>query len=104
LPKGLPLSNGAEFTGIRSRFFALGVTRRSGAKIPLPRYWPAHAKSALVHAVALAHRGLTAARGWCADSRLVRVRQTEEIAGLKADIGALREEIRIKDARLGPSP
>src|SRR5436190_726343 len=73
---------------------------RSRSNMPLPRDWSGHVKSGFLHAVALAHRGMTAARGWCADSRLVRVRQAEKLQGLEGEIGMLREELRVKDARM----
>jgi len=68
--------------------------------IPLPHGWPEHAKSALVHAVALAHRGLTIARGWCADSPIERVRLKAENARFQAEVALLRDELEIKDARM----
>jgi hypothetical protein len=42
--------------------------------IPLPSDWPAHAKDAVLHAIALAHFGLTHIRGWCENSRIERVK------------------------------
>jgi hypothetical protein len=43
-------------------------------KIGLPEDWPRVARSAIVHALALAHFVVTHVRGWCADSPLRRVR------------------------------
>ena len=68
--------------------------------IPLPRSWPEHVKSALLHAVALAHFALSHARGWCADSRIARVRLAAERDRWKTEAALLGEELRIKDARL----
>ena len=36
--------------------------------IPLPPTWPECTKSAIVHAIALAHFVLTHVRGWCVNS------------------------------------
>ena len=37
-------------------------------KIPLPKGWPASAKSGVLHVIALAQFAMTYARGWAADS------------------------------------
>jgi transposase-like protein len=68
--------------------------------IPLPAGWPAHTRAALLRAVALAQLGLVHARSWCADSRITRVRLAGENDALRSEAAALREELRIKDARL----
>jgi len=72
--------------------------------IALPPHWPKQARSALLHAVALAHRGLTITRSWCADSPLVRVRQAGEIARLQSRVALLEDELAIKDARMAQIP
>jgi transposase InsO family protein len=69
-------------------------------QVPLPRHWPARIKSALVNAMGLAHFGMTHVRGWCADSRIARVRLAAENDALKSEIALLREMMRIKDARM----
>ncbi len=43
-------------------------------------------------------------RGWCAKSPLERVRLRAEVERLQAEVGVLREELRIKDARLDKVP
>ncbi len=68
--------------------------------IPLPDAWPEHTKSALLHAVALAHRSLVSMRGWCANSPVARVRLTGENERLRSEVAMLRDELRIKDARM----
>jgi len=73
-------------------------------QIPLPCDWPEHAKTGLVQAVALAHLGLTHIRGWCVESPITRVKLKGENARLRAEVGQLREEIRIKDARMARIP
>ena len=78
-----------------------GFSRHSQpVHLALPDAWPAHVRSALVHAFALAHLGMTHVRGWCADSRIARVRLVAECDRLRAEVGLLREELRIKDARM----
>jgi hypothetical protein len=71
-----------------------------GPSIPLPRDWSAHVRAAFLHAVSLAHAAVTYSRGWCADSPIARVRLAGENDRLKSEVGLLREELRIKDARL----
>ena len=70
----------------------------------LPRDWPSHVKSAVLHATGLAHAALTRARGWCADSSLARVRLAARVDQLTAEVALLREELRIKDARMARIP
>lgn len=43
----------------------MSVRDRPEPAVPLPKDWPRHAKSAIVHAVALAHFVVTHVRGWC---------------------------------------
>lgn len=43
-------------------------------RVPLPRDWPAHVKTGVVQAVALAHLALVQVRGWRENSPLQRVR------------------------------
>ena len=72
--------------------------------IPLPPAWPAHTKSAMIHVIALAHFVLTHVRGWCVNSRIARVRLVAECDILRSEVALLREELRIKDARMGRIP
>lgn len=72
--------------------------------VPLPASWQARVQAAFLQAIALAHRGMCVARGWAADSPLQRVRLRFEVERLAAEVGLLREELRIKDARLGRIP
>jgi hypothetical protein len=71
---------------------------------PLPRGWPRTTTSSLLHVIALANFALVRVRGWCADSRLVRVRLAAEVERFRAEVTMLNEEIRIKDARLARIP
>ena len=73
-------------------------------KVALPKAWPRVAKSAIVHALALAHLVITHVRGWCADSPLRRVRLAAECERLRSEVALLRKELRIKDVRLARIP
>lgn len=74
--------------------------RASAASIPLPRDWPEHATSAVVHAVGLARFVLTHLRAWCAESRVARVRLAAERDVALSEIAVLREEARILRSRV----
>jgi hypothetical protein len=56
----------------------MSILDRPEPKVALPKKWPRLAKSAIVHAIALAHLVVTHVRGWCADSPLKRVRLAAE--------------------------
>ena len=71
---------------------------------PLPSAWPKLARAAIVQLAGLAHVALTRTRSWCADSRLARVRLRGRVDGLEQEVALLREELRIKDARLARIP
>ncbi len=75
-----------------------------GRHAELPRGWPKVARAAIVHLAALAHVALTRTRSWCADSRLVRVQLRGRVDQLEQEVALLREEVRIKDARLARIP
>jgi transposase InsO family protein len=62
------------------------------------------ARAAVVELAALAHVALTRTRSWCADSRLARVRLRGRVDRLEQEVALLREELRIKDARLARIP
>jgi len=68
--------------------------------IPLPPGWARNVKSAVLHVISLAHFAIVATRGWAANSINARVRLTAENDQLKQEVQLLREELRIKDARL----
>lgn len=72
--------------------------------IPLPKAWPAQTRSGLLHAVALARSALVTARGWCANNPLARARLAAENDQLRSELALVREEMRIKDARLARVP
>ena len=68
--------------------------------LPLPRGWPLRARSAAVHAISLADVALTRTLSWAADSLNPRLRLQADIERLRGQTCLLREEIRIKDARM----
>jgi len=72
--------------------------------IPLPSGWSVFAKGYLLRAVGLARYALTHVRSWCADSPIARVRLKGRIELLAAEVALLKEELRIKDARLAAIP
>ena len=72
----------------------------SSFAVPLPYSWPKHAKAATLHIISLAHFALTQVRGWAANSPIHRVRLTAERDQLNSEVAMVREEIRIKDARM----
>ena len=66
----------------------------------LPKDWPRHVRSAVLHVIALAHAALTRARGWCLNCRVTRARLAGELDRAHSEISLLREELRIKDVRM----
>ena len=72
--------------------------------ISLPRGWTRRVRSGALHAISLARFSLTAARGHAANSWNARIRLAKENNRLRQEIGLLREELRIKDARMERIP
>ncbi len=68
--------------------------------IHLPEGWQDGVKSAVLHAIALAHYAIVYARAWAADSINARVRLAAENDWLQEECALLREELRIKDTRI----
>ncbi len=68
--------------------------------LPLPPDWHSVTRLDLLHAVGLAHRAVVTLRGWWANSGLARVRLLASNDQLLAEVALLREELRIKDARM----
>ena len=69
-------------------------------RIPLPRGWPRRVRSAVIHAISLAHFSLTSTRSWAANSWNARVRLKAENERLRQELVLLQEEMRIKDSRM----
>jgi transposase InsO family protein len=80
------------------------MMRDSIPDLPLPKGWPRRIKSALLHVFSLAHYALIGARGWAADGLNPHARHAAEIDRLEEEGTLLREEIRIKDARMEHIP
>jgi hypothetical protein len=68
--------------------------------VTLPTSWPKHAKTATLHVISLAHFVLTHVRGFAVNSPIHRIRLAAERDRLDSEVALLREEIRIKDARM----
>jgi len=79
---------------------APGRTRKLG----LPRNWPAHLKSAVIHAASLASSALTRAWGRAATSRNSGKRLQSALDRTETEIALLREQLALKDARWGRLP
>ncbi len=69
-------------------------------KIPLPKGWTGHVRSAVLHVIGLAQFATAYTRSWSANSPNERMRLKAENDRLEAEVSLLEEEIRIKDARL----
>src|SRR5262249_46519009 len=70
----------------------------------LPKSWPATVRSALLHVVSLAKYASVHTRSWAADSSNAGVRLRAERDRSLEDAALLREELRIKDARMASLP
>ena len=68
--------------------------------IIVPKTWPKNIKSPVLHVISLAHYAITYARGWAANSINARVRLQAKLDTALEEIAKLREELRIKDARM----
>ena len=72
-------------------------------RIPLPKNWHSHVKSAVLHTISLAHFTIVHARGMAADHVRRHVRLAAQNERLRDECELLREEIRIKGNRI-PTP
>ena len=73
---------------------------RKSADIPLPKGWPQHARSAILHVIALAHLAIIGARGRVSKATETRDHLRGKLDNARAEIALLTEELRIKDARM----
>jgi transposase InsO family protein len=73
-------------------------------RIPIPRQWSRLIQSATLHIIALAQYALVYTRSWAGNSSSQRVQLAGRVNQLEQEVGLLREEIRIKDARMGRVP
>ena len=74
------------------------------ARLALPKGWPKHVRSSVLHAISLAHFSLTFTRSWAANSWNARIRLKQENDRLRQEIALLVEEQRIKDRRIQQIP
>ena len=70
-------------------------TMAKSPTIRLPRQWPRHVKSGILHAIGLASAAIVAAHGRAAGRR----RLVAELEQARQEIALLREELDIKDGR-----
>ena len=73
-------------------------------RVPLPRGWRHHTKAAIVQILALSHYAFTGMLARAANSRNRTTRLRTEIDRLDLELALLREELRIKDARMERVP
>ncbi len=73
-------------------------------RIPLPRGWRRHTKSAILQILALSHYAFTARVAGASNDRNRRTRRRAEIDRLNHELALLREELRIKNARMTRVP
>lgn len=78
--------------------------RSQPSAIPLPKGWNACVKPAATQALSLARWTTVRTLGWAADSTNQRLRLKAENQRLQQDLHLLREEMRIKDARMKHLP
>ncbi len=64
-------------------------------RIPLPKSWPRHVKSAVLHVISLAHYAIVRARGQAAGGGGSQERFWAENERLREECCLLREEIRV---------
>jgi predicted RNA polymerase sigma factor len=68
--------------------------------IALPKSWAKHVRAAMLHVVSLAQYATAYTRSWAADSTNGRLRIKSENDRSQQEVVLLREEMRIKDARM----
>ncbi|MDP7533656.1 MAG: integrase core domain-containing protein [SAR202 cluster bacterium] len=76
------------------------MSDKKAPRIPLPKSWSQHVRSAMLHVISLAQFATVYTRSWAVDSLNGRVRLKAEKDRQGQEIALLREEIRIKDARM----
>ncbi len=69
-------------------------------RIPLPKAWSTHVRWAILHVISLAQFATAHTRSWAANSVNARIRLKAERDRAVQDLALLREEARIKDARM----
>ena len=69
-------------------------------RITLPKSWSRRVRSAVLHTISLAQYAAVYTRSWAVDSLNGRVRLRAQLEYANQEIALLREEIRVKDARM----
>ena len=80
----------------------LGKVNSNG--VHLPKHWPRRVRSAIVHAVSMANVAFNVARSQAENHVNARVRLQAQLDQRDREISLLREEVRIKDARMERVP
>ena len=70
----------------------------------MPRGWPEHVRSGILHAIGLAHTAITLTRSWAVNSRIARVRLAGENDSLKTEVALLSRELDLLRARFERIP
>ena len=68
------------------------MSQKKTAKIPLPKCWPRHVRSAIVHVISLAQYATVDTPSWAVDSMNGRVRLKAENDQLHQELALQREE------------
>ncbi len=76
------------------------MSAKKAPRIPLPKSWTSHVRSAMLNAISLAQFATVYTRSWAVDSVNGRVRLKVENNRLRQEFVSFEEEIRIKDARM----
>jgi transposase InsO family protein len=76
------------------------MSDRKPPKIPLPKGWTAHVRSAVLYVISLAQYATVQTRSWAANSVNVRIRSKGKNDRLRQELALLQEECRIKDSRM----
>jgi transposase InsO family protein len=72
------------------------MAHKQTPKVPLPKDWNKHVRSAILHVFSLAQYAVAYTRSWAANSPNARVRLKAENGRLAQEVALLREELRIK--------
>ncbi len=73
---------------------------KNAPRIPLPKDWPSHVRVGIIHVISLAQVALTAARARAKKRGIAaRLRATREERD--TEISLLKEELELKDLRMG---
>jgi transposase InsO family protein len=69
-------------------------------RISLPKSWPIHVRTAILHVISLAQFATAHTRSWAANSINSRIRLQAELDRALEELSRRCEELRIKDARM----